>query len=148
MSAKGNKTDLNNKGGRPKKEIDLLPCGWALDIIELYRFGASDVEVKAIIYDWMGTFSNNLWDRWMDEEEQFWETIKKGRMLSEAWWNKEGRINLKDKDFNYTGWYMQMKNRFGWVDRTENKSKNTNENTIVWKEEKTYEAKPKTDTGD
>ena len=78
--------------------------------------GAADVEVKALIYEWRGKFSNDLWDRWMKDEPEFSETIKTGKLLSEAWWNKEGRTNLKIRDFNYTGWYMQMKNRFGWKD--------------------------------
>jgi hypothetical protein len=84
--------------------------------LELYNQGGSDKEVKALIYSWLNSFSNNLWDRWMKEEEGFWETIKKGRMLSEAWWEKQGRTSLINKDFNATLWYMNMKNRFGWAD--------------------------------
>jgi len=104
------------KAGRPPESINGLPEGWYNDIISLYKEGASDVEVKALIFDWRGSFSNDLWDRWMKEEPQFSETIKKGKLLSEAWWHKNGRVNLKDREFNYTGWYMQMKNRFGWKD--------------------------------
>lgn len=104
---------------RPKKNISELPDNWYVDVLSLYREGGSDVEVKALIYEWMGSFSNDLWDRWLKENEEFSETIKKGRILSEAWWNKSGRENLKSRDFNYTGWYMQMKNRFGWKDKTE-----------------------------
>lgn len=110
---------MANLGGRPLSSLDSLPDNWYDDILELYREGGSDVEAKAMIYEWRGSFSNDLFDRWMIDEPQFSETIKMGRMLSEAWWNKNGRINLQNKDFNYTGWYMQMKNRFGWKDKQE-----------------------------
>jgi hypothetical protein len=102
--------------GRPKAEFD-LPEKWYVEILNLYKEGASDVEVKALIYQWRGTFSNDLWDRWNKEEEQFSETIKMGKLLSEAWWSKSGRKNLENRDFNYTGWYMNMKNRFNWSDK-------------------------------
>lgn len=108
-----------NKGGRPKIGIDTLPDGWQDDILSLYSEGASDVEIKSLIYSWLGSFSNNLWKRWMKEEPMFWETINKGKMLSETWWARSGRKNLQNKDFSYTGWYMNMKNRFGWTDKQE-----------------------------
>lgn len=105
-------------GGRPKSNLDLKK-GWQIPVLDLYEQGASDVEVKALIYSWRGTFSNDLWERWMDEEPEFSETIKIGKMLSEAWWCKTGRLKLGDREFSYTGWYMNMKNRFGWRDKQE-----------------------------
>jgi hypothetical protein len=114
-----------NKAGRPKQPLDLHEYSetWYQEILDLYEEGGSDVEVKAMIYRWRGSFSNDLWDRWMIEEPEFSETIKTGRVLSQAWWTQAGRKNLKAANFSYTGWYMNMKNRFGWTDRVDNTSK-------------------------
>ena len=106
------------KVGRPQSNLD-LPKDWQLHVLEMYRDGASDVEVKAYLYELRGSFSNDLWVRWMKEEREFSETIKVGKMLSEAWWAKTGRKNLDNKEFSFTGWYMNMKNRFGWSDKQE-----------------------------
>jgi hypothetical protein len=110
--------------GRPKEGLDTLPKGWQKKILNLYENGGSDVEVKALIYGWRSSFSEDLWYRWIDEEPMFSETIKRGKKLSEAWWHSMGRCNLMvDNDgpkLNATLWYMNMKNRFGWADKQEN----------------------------
>ena len=118
---------------RTNQPLD-LPDGWQDEVLKLYIVGASDVEVKALIYGWRGSFSNDLWDRWLLDEPAFSETIKRGKIISEAWWTKEGRTNLSVKDFSYTGWYMNMKNRFQWADRVTNDTnlKVTGINPIEW----------------
>lgn len=123
------------KVGRPKEDLSTLPEGWYNSVLDEYKNGAADVEIFAMIYEWRGSFSNDLWQRWMNEEIQFSETIKMGRKLSEAWWTRNGRTNIQNKDFNYTGWYMNMKNRFGWadnrkVDHTTN-GKDVNSNVVL-----------------
>lgn len=49
----------------------------------------------------------------------FSEAVKFGRELSKKWWLEQGRKNLNNKGFNSALWYMNMKNRHGWSDRTE-----------------------------
>lgn len=116
---------------RPKEELD-LPDGWYNTVLALYKEGASDVEVKAWVHEIRGSFSNDLWDRWIKEEEQFSETIKIGKILSEAWWSKKGRTSLEKKDFSYVGWYMNMKNRFGWKDKQEVEQSGGTSITVKW----------------
>lgn len=117
--------------GRPKSLLVNLPDNWKETILDLYKEGASNVEVKALIYEWRGQFSNNLWDRWMKEEKEFWETIKRGNQLSKAWWENQGRTNLKTPAFNYTGWYMNMKNRFKWADKIDQRTTIKNKKPVV-----------------
>ena len=119
-----------NKGGRPKKALDLWK-GWANDILDLYVDGASDVEIKALIWKKKGSFSNDLWDRWLDEEKQFSETIKMGRIFSKAWWEKKGRSGVDSQEINSTMWYMNMKNRYGWKDKQDITSSDQPIQTVV-----------------
>ena len=101
--------------GRPTKyKKEMLP-----KIIDLMKEGASKAEVCAEI-----GISQETMAQWCNPNgnyyiQSFSETIKKGLQLSKAWWEKSGRINLMNRDFSYTGWYMNMKNRFGWRDKTE-----------------------------
>jgi hypothetical protein len=83
-------------------------------VVELMRDGASLVEVAASI----GITKDTL-HRWKKTNDEFSDSIKIGTQLSEAWWMREGREALRDKDFNSTLWYMNMKNRHGWADKVE-----------------------------
>jgi hypothetical protein len=106
------------KVGRPKKALDLWK-GWSKEIIDLYIDGASDVEIKALIWQKRGSFSDDLWHRWLKEEEEFSVTIKSGRIFANSWWEKKGRSGVDSQEINSTMWYMNMKNRYGWRDKQE-----------------------------
>lgn len=93
-------------------------------VIELMREGASQEEVIGSL-----DISKDTYYRWKEEHEEFSDAIKRGVRLSQTWWERQGRISLKDREFNYTGWYMNMKNRFKWADKQE--VKNEGNITIV-----------------
>lgn len=96
--------------GRPTK-YDPSMCD---DLIALFKEGASKAEIAAKLGICRDTFAE-----WEKSNPQFSEAVKKGVQLSEAWWQEQGRIALREKDFNSTLWYMNMKNRFGWRDKQE-----------------------------
>ena len=98
--------------GRPTKYNSEFPA----KVEAFMKEGYSIVEICLELNICKQTFYN-----WCEEHEAFLDSKKKGVDFSEGWWMKQGRENLKKGDFNYTGWYMNMKNRFGWADKTENK---------------------------
>lgn len=107
--------------GRPKKTLNELKEGWEAGVLELASQGASEVEIRDYL-----DISNDLFYRWMDEEPEFSEIIKRAKGKCQVWWEKNGRLNLENKEFSYTGWYMNMKNRFGWADKQEVKQESFN----------------------
>ena len=111
--------------GRPLKKLEDLPEGWENIIINLSKEGASIVEL-AVELD----ISRNTLKALSERNEYFLNTIKKCKRYCEAWWLSKGRTELDNKDFSYTGWYMNMKNRFGWADKQENKNENTHTGEI------------------
>jgi hypothetical protein len=83
-------------------------------VVELMREGASLREVCAGL-----DINPHTRIEWEAKHPEFSHAIKSGIELSAAWWEKEGRTSLRDKEFSPTLWYMNMRNRFGWADKQE-----------------------------
>lgn len=84
------------------------------EVIPLLATGASIEEIGLELGCGYSTVK-----QWMAEKPEFADAIKRGRELSHGWWCKQGTKNLENKEFSATLWYMNMKNRFGWKDKTE-----------------------------
>lgn len=97
-------------GGRP---TDYRPEFCDIVIREMQN-GASKTEVAYVL-----NICKDTLYKWAEKHAEFADALKKGKDLSEGWWRINGRVNLENKDFNPTLWYMNMKNRFGWKDKTE-----------------------------
>jgi len=100
-------------GGAPSKYKE----GMCKTVVDLMRDGASKTEVCAELDISMETLN-----QWCSPDgdyfvREFSDAVKRGVALSGAWWEKKGRVNLENREFNYTGWYMNMKNRFKWADK-------------------------------
>ena len=101
---------MNKKQGRPTKYRSEM-CAV---LEEMMREGASQIEVMAEI-----DITEDTFYRWKKENEEFSESVARGKLLSQAWWERMGRVNLENTKFNYRGWHMNMKNRFKWTDKPE-----------------------------
>lgn len=88
-----------------------------MEILELYSKGASDEEVWVLIYTKRGTFSDDLWTRWLDEEPEFSGTIHTGRKFCKAWWVAKGRNVLHADKFQNQVYRLHMGNRFDWREK-------------------------------
>ena len=65
-------------------------------VIELMREGASQDEVIGHL-----DISRETFYRWKEENKEFSDSIKRGKSLSLTWWERQGRLSLKDREFNW-----------------------------------------------
>ena len=54
-------------------------------------------------------------NNWRKNHEGFNEAVEIGLLLSQHWWEEQGRINLKCPLFNTNLYMIHMQNRFGWT---------------------------------
>jgi hypothetical protein len=99
--------------GRPKDTVDSLGDNWEAYITDAYMDGATDVQVRALITRWKGSCSTTLWTRWMKDEDAFSQTIKRGRLMAQAWWENHLRHQAMTNAGNQIATIFVMKNRWG-----------------------------------
>jgi hypothetical protein len=102
--------------GRPLKALKDLPKNWQKGVMDLAEVGASDVELRGFL-----DISKQVWYRFLEEDEEFTETIARCARSCQIWWERHGRLNLDCKEFNTQLWFLNMKNRFKgqWADKQE-----------------------------
>jgi hypothetical protein len=102
---------MNKKQGRPtnyRSEMCVI-------LEEMMLKGASQIEVMAELNITKETFNN-----WINEYDEFSESLEIGKVQSQAWREKLGRDNITNPKFKHAFWHMNMKNRFLWSDKPEN----------------------------
>lgn len=88
---------------------------FATELPAMFKNGESVAEVCVELGICKQTFYT-----WTEAHPEFLDAYNKGRELSEAWWHKIGRANATGRmRGNAATWIFNMKNRFGWKDRTE-----------------------------
>ena len=105
---------MANPVGRPRTNIRDLPDGWENIMREAAQEGASDVEVRCLL-----GIGESGWYTLIEDDEQFCRTVKECKALCQVWWERTGRKMTMGADGNATVWIFNMKNRFGWKDKTE-----------------------------
>lgn len=55
----------------------------------------------------------------INNDNNFAKLVEYGRLAAKAWWIRIARTNLNEKSFQHPTWYANMKNRYGWADKTE-----------------------------
>ena len=101
--------------GRPPKITKAWADTQAKALAERFRDGQSVAEVCAEIGIWKESFykAEKL-------SVDFANAYKKGKQLSEAWWNDLGRQGASGQHaIQPATWMFNMKNRFGWKDKQE-----------------------------
>lgn len=89
---------------------------WKEKVIDLYDQGASDREVMREL-----KLTPGAW-KCMEKDildSDFAEITELGRLYAQAWWEGQGRINLKTRGFQTALWTANMNNRYGWSNKTD-----------------------------
>lgn len=109
-------------------------------VVELMEEGKS----LYVVAHELGVVTSTL-ENWERTYEEFAEALHLGAEASQAWWEEQARTNLimheKDTRFNVQIWTFNMKNRFKWADKPEEKEKSV----VQELEEKKSEIKARED---
>jgi len=105
---------MTNPVGRPRTTTADLPDDWHEIVRQCGQDGQSAVTIRCKLGIGM-----SAWETLLEDSEDFRETVKEAKALSEHWWEERGREMAMGADGNATVWIFNMKNRFGWKDKTE-----------------------------
>lgn len=101
--------------GRPRTTVNDLPVDWEALMREAAQGGASAVEMRCIL-----GIGDSAWETLIEDDPDFHRTVKECKDLCQVWWERQGRkMSSGESDGNATTWIFNMKNRFGWKDKTE-----------------------------
>lgn len=100
--------------GRPRTTVKDLPEGWEQILMDCGQDGGSAVEMRCLL-----GVGESAWYTLLEDSDDFRRTVKEAQALCEVWWERQGRRMTVEGSGNATVWIFNMKNRFGWRDKTE-----------------------------
>lgn len=110
------KYNYTKKTGRPlKTKESVLPANWKELVFNFAASGLSKEEIYLQFYRKHNSWFDDLYER----DLEFSAVIKKAENLCKGWWIEQSRKSLKRQYYQSALWYMNMKNRFGWKDKTD-----------------------------
>jgi hypothetical protein len=103
----------SNPVGAPKISPEDYNPEWKEQMLEAYKNGKSNVWVKVNCFN-DHRVSDDLWYRWLEEEEELSGTVKLGKQMSQAYWEdvSQEHANGTNTDANATSLIFNMSNRF------------------------------------
>lgn len=87
------------------------------ECMALYKEGAGDVEIA----DHLGMTLKAFYSL-CEDTPAFKDFVERGSTVAQAWWWRQGRANLNNKVFSQQMWAFNMKNRYGWAEKTDSTS--------------------------
>ena len=100
--------------GRPRTTIADLPADWKEIMLAVANDGGSIIETMCKL-----GISTHAWDTLLTDSEIFRSAAHDCRLLSQVWWETVGRKLATGSPGSANAWSFNMKNRFGWRDKTE-----------------------------
>jgi hypothetical protein len=88
-------------------------------MIAMAQEGFSDVEMRRELCLDGGKISTRIWYQLKEKDAEFRDTINICKPLIEAWWVGVARQSINRQFFQHQAWLINMKNRFGWKDKTD-----------------------------
>jgi len=85
------------------------------EMMDMYSAGKSDIQVMKAL-----RITKAMFNDYYKKHEPFRRVVDQGRVDSESWWVEQGQLALhSEARFNSTVWQLNMKNRFGWAEKTD-----------------------------
>lgn len=101
-----------NKGGRPSLLTQEMQDRARLVVENVMNQGGSLLEVAFTL-----GITNDTVHRWVKENKEFSDTITRGKMAREIWFENQARNNVSNKEYNTGLFGLYAMNSVGWSRR-------------------------------